>query len=73
MSDINGSPNGDIKSKVVTEARPRVKVKHLTPAEVFLVASSLLVESVFKRDISLSSLVLCEMQAHNLVIKYLVF
>ena len=32
-------------------------------------ASSLLVESVFKRDISLSSLVLCEMRAHNLVIK----
>ena len=33
MSDINGSPNGDIKSKVVTEAKPRVKVKHLTRAE----------------------------------------
>jgi hypothetical protein len=28
-----------------------------------------LVESVFKRDISLSSLVLCKMRAHNLVIK----
>ena len=33
MSDINRSPNGDIKSNVVAEARPRVKVKHLTPAE----------------------------------------
>ena len=33
MSDINRSPNGDIKSKVVAEARPRVKVKHLTRAE----------------------------------------
>ena len=33
MSDINESPNGDIKSKVATEAKPRVKVKHLTRAE----------------------------------------
>ena len=33
MSDINESPNGYIKSKVVTEAKPRVKVKHLTRAE----------------------------------------
>ena len=33
MSDINESPNGHIKSKVVTEAKPRVKVKHLTRAE----------------------------------------
>ena len=33
MSDINGSPNGAIKSKVVTEAKPCVKVKHLSPAE----------------------------------------
>ncbi len=33
MSDINGAPIGDIKSKVVTEAKPRVKVLHLTRAE----------------------------------------
>ena len=33
MSDINESPNGDIKSKVATEAKPRVKVKHLTRAD----------------------------------------
>ena len=33
MSDINRSPNGDIKSKVVTEAKPRVKVKHLMRAD----------------------------------------
>jgi hypothetical protein len=33
MSDINGSPNGDIKSKVAAVVQPRVKVKHLTPAE----------------------------------------
>jgi len=33
MSDINESPNGDIKSKVAAEAKPRVKVKHLTRAD----------------------------------------
>lgn len=33
MSDINVAPNGDIKSKVAAEAKPRVKVKHLTPAK----------------------------------------
>lgn len=32
MSDIIESPNGHIKSKVATEAKPRVKVKHLTRA-----------------------------------------
>ena len=33
MSNINESPNGDIKSKVATEVKPRVKVKHLTRAD----------------------------------------
>ena len=33
MSDINRSPSGDIKNKVAAEVQPRVKVKHLTPAE----------------------------------------
>ncbi|CAI8337060.1 MAG: Uncharacterised protein [Porticoccaceae bacterium UBA1117] len=33
MSDINESANGDSKSEVGTEAKPHVKVKHLTRAD----------------------------------------
>ena len=33
MSNINQSPDGDIKSKRSTTSKPRVKVKRLTPAE----------------------------------------
>ena len=33
MSNINQSPNGDIKSKSSTTNKPRVKVKRLTPEE----------------------------------------
>ena len=33
MSNINQSPDGDIKSKHSTTNKPHVKVEHLTPEE----------------------------------------